>query len=521
MQAVPSPLINKSAKGNNLADTSALKNVVATEGEIDIEGKIEENSSKIDFSNLLANLTGSQNGQNLLVSQSSENGKDQIINEKGEKLKNLLQLKTQNSKIEVLSEENPSIEKESLVITDPKQMATLMAALSAKPESISTTKIVVSDEGDITQSVAKTSSNLDSLLNALKGKEESIDDDNVDNEPLKDVKNPAKTKPIKGELKSENPLEFLMNGAKTKNITENSEQPILENHEELQGQKKIMTGEEYLKNMVKSEVKDRNLMAKTLEAHGLKNQNVRGYGQVMTLATDPLIKNIKESGPGNIQSNKQVSGDEIESLKNKNTESISEIKQNIVPLIQNKENKEYKDSQAETKTQGNQKVLDLGKMNTANTTEIIKRISDYVEQNQVANKSSLDLTVKHDSLGEFKIQVSKMPTQSINQSSNFIDMQITTTSKEGQDFFIKNEVSLMKNLNNAGINLSDFRIVSSMSDSSGMGHTDSKQSNSGNSQDSHSKQFMSFESGSLSSDSSNGKGRRKELWEEYQQRYGA
>jgi hypothetical protein len=102
-------------------------------------------------------------------------------------------------------------------------------------------------------------------------------------------------------------------------------------------------------------------------------------------------------------------------------------------------------------------------------------------------------------------------------------MQITTSSKEGHDFFVKNEVSLMKNLNQAGVNLSDLRIVSSMSESTPFGQSDSRQSSSFSQGQDGSKQYMSFESNNFTSDggSDNGASRRKQLWNEYQERYGA
>ena len=115
-----------------------------------------------------------------------------------------------------------------------------------------------------------------------------------------------------------------------------------------------------------------------------------------------------------------------------------------------------------------------------------------------------------------------MPNQSMNQGLNQIDMQITTTSKEGHDFFVKNEVSLMRNLNQAGINLSDFRILSSSSEAGAFGQSDSKQSSSFHQNaDGSEKQFASFDSQSFTGDSSNGSERRKELWQEYQERFGA
>jgi hypothetical protein len=80
----------------------------------------------------------------------------------------------------------------------------------------------------------------------------------------------------------------------------------------------------------------------------------------------------------------------------------------------------------------------------------------------------------------------------------------------------------MKNLNQAGVNLSDLRIISTMSEATPFGQSDSKQSSSfSQNPDGSDKQFTSFESNNFSSDTNSGSERRKELWEEYQQRYGA
>ena len=100
-----------------------------------------------------------------------------------------------------------------------------------------------------------------------------------------------------------------------------------------------------------------------------------------------------------------------------------------------------------------------------------------------------------------------------------MDMQITTSTSEGHEFFMKNEIGLMKNLSQAGIQLSDLRIVSETGNSSFAGN-DSRQSNSQNGSQTG-REYMSFDA---SGDSSHGADRRKELWQEarnQQQRYGA
>jgi hypothetical protein len=97
-------------------------------------------------------------------------------------------------------------------------------------------------------------------------------------------------------------------------------------------------------------------------------------------------------------------------------------------------------------------------------------------------------------------------------------MQITTSSSEGHKFFVQHEVDLMKNLQQGGVSLSDLRIVSSMKESTPFSQSESKQFSSfQHEQNGDAKQFMSFESG----DFRDGSQKRKSLWEEYQERYGA
>lgn len=512
MQGLPTQLLSKSAKAMAQVDISAKPKAEAV-----VDGSAETSQSKNIFSALFEGLTGSSDNRDA----SSE-----VKSKKDETLKNLLGLNAKGQNVE-----DQNTQDEVHVVVDSKQAEALLAALATNAEVPSQNKISETPpelnangknvEVNVEQKITKTSNNLDQLLNSLKGTQDNreVTEEEGYNLP-QDVRPIRGQRPANAGLKTESPLDFLMNGSKTKDVTENVEIEKSSDIETLLGQKKMMTGEDYLKNMESSEKKG---AAKLALINGMElpknvNQNVKVYGQGVTLLSDPLIRNTKDLAFKDGNKGKHASVDEVRSPDMKVGAELSSIKQDVIPMIQNRENH---GQQAETQTQGNQKVLDLGNINTSNTNEIIKRISDYVEQNQVANKSSLDLIVKHESLGEFKIQVSKMPSQSMSPGSNLIDMQITTSSREGQDFFVKNEVSLMRNLNNAGINLSDLRIVSSMADSSSSGQTDSRQSNSQHNTDSNSKQFAGFESGSFSSDSSNGKERRKELWEEYQQRYGA
>jgi hypothetical protein len=455
------------------------------------EGESSENP-KAEFASLFKGLAGKETAKSekQVASKPTE-----VKSETGETLKNLLKEKHSDKEVEGK-------------VVDPKLVKE------------KTSNFVTGKKGEATEAaIAKTNSNLDQLLNSLKGNQDS-EESVGDEEKNPSLKNShmKKSESIKGAAKNESPLDFLMKGTKEKGVTEESVNPeAKKSGENALLQKRVMTGDDYLKNMQSAEKK-----APVLTLINSKNENpaAKGYGQGMNLLSEPLIKNTKDLALKNEKPVKSaVSGvDELHTKETKVSSELASIKQEIVPSIHGQKNNQ---GQEQTQANANQKVLDLSNVQTSNTSEIIKKISDYIEQSQVGNKQTLDLTVKHESLGEFKIQVSKMP-DSANRAQ-MMDMQITTSSKEGHDFFVKNEVSLMKNLNQAGINLSDLRIVSSMRESTPFGQSDSRQSSSFQQNPDGSKESMSFESqfSSGNSGSGNGAERRKELWEEYQQRYGA
>ena len=373
------------------------------------------------------------------------------------------------------------------------------------------------------KSVANTSGKLDQLLNQLKGTEDENSSalEGVEKENLKSFF--PNSKNIQPELnsaeKADNPLEFIVKGSKDNSLGMKAElKDESKTNLELSLTKKVQTGDDYLKNL---ESVDKKNNSKLSLIQGLKSdapnttpmpkQSVGVYGQGQNILNDNVIRNSKDLAFKDKKS--KIGSDELKTPETKAGAQLANLKSEVIPTIVAKENLS---NQLQAQTE--HKVLDLSKINTTNTSEIIKKISDYVEQNTVANKQSLDLTVKHESLGEFKIQVSKAPST----QSNLIDLQITTSSKEGHDFFVKNEVSLIKNLNQSGVNLSDLRIVSHTSESGLLGQSDSRQSSSfQQSNDGYSGQQSSFESSQFSTESDSGSQKRKQLWQEYQERYGA
>lgn len=464
------------------------------------KGKVE--SSQSEFASLFAGLTGKPS---------------QVQSQPGEILNNLLAEKNAEG----------AKEGEGKVAVDPALVQQQSAESLLSAEGKTQIQVVAPEqqmngkaEVKLEQQIAKTSSSLDQLLNNLKGTQDYVPAEETEAETEMPSLRNRNSDPSRTESKNESPLDFLMKGAKSKGVTENSEVEI--GTEQTTAQKKVVTGEDFIKNLQASEKKPALALINGQKSDELlpskmMNQSAKAYGQGLNLMNDSLIRNTKDLASKDLKKGKaNISGiDEL--LATKETKvgaELASVRQEAIPTLQNaKEN----GSQSQLETTANQKVLDLSNINSSNTTEIIKKISDYVEQNNVAGKQSLDLTVKHESLGEFKIHVSKLP-DSMNGGLNQIDMQITTSSKEGHDFFVKHEVSLMKNLNQAGVNLSDLRIVSNMSESTSFGQSDSKQSSSFQHNHDGSRQSSSFES---KSNFEGGSQRRKELWEEYQQRYGA
>lgn len=498
MQGLPINHLQKSASNSakGIAAHSSKGNPSLKDG----KGAVSEKEINGEFASLFADVSDKAEAENSKVETQS-----------GELLKNLMSEKNDQNK---KSASSAHASADGIIAIDPKLLnitdktGVINLGLHSKGHS------------PVEEAVAQSSSNLDKLLNTLKGTRDNAPlegaEEDLDLTPLhhKNV-NPSKSNASQG-----SPLDFLVKGSKEKGSTENTSMEG-QGSEAASGLIKVVTGEDFIK-MQSAEKKNalsliNGQKGEDLSASKMMGQSAKTYGQGMNLMSDSLIKNTKDFSNKDVKKGKQnlMGIDELHTKETKAGAELASLRQDAVPGLQN--NKENH-GQSQLQTSANQKVLDLSQLNSSNTNEIIKKISDYVEQNNVASKQSLDLTVKHDSLGEFKIQVSKIP-DSMNGGLNQIDMQITTSSKEGHEFFVKNEVSLMKNLNQAGINLSDLRIVTSSSESNLFGQSDSRQSNSFSQNSDGSKQFMSFESSSSSSD--NGSERRKELWEEYQQRYGA
>lgn len=494
--------------------------------------------------------------QQLLQSPKAQSAKGEVVTDKTSLLQGILgDVKNQNVKL--INGQNPSLEGLLQGETEGEELGNIdFSALFSEVQKNGSevgvnpktqiqnqnqANLKISADKNLNGKIASTNSNLDQLLNNLKGT--NTEETPVLNENGEPVQNARKgffpNQKVKPETNNESPLDFLVKGSKEKTFSlnevpeelENSQQILNKNSpkaeffpnkitnpasvEKLDTQEKtvkVLSGEDFVKNLKAATTPGKDILIgeqnKKMQAGIPTNiPQMKDYSRGQNILNDSMIRNTNDLAFKDTKKLKVVGSDELKTSETKVGNDLSMIKESPLAAIQLKASPIQ-----ENQIQGQTKVLDLSHMDPKNTNEIIKTISDYVEQNTVANKPSLDLTVKHDSLGQFKIQVSKMPNQ------NQVDMQITTSSSEGHKFFVQHESDLMRNLQQVGVNISDLRIVSSMKDATPFSQSESKQfSQFQHEQNGNSKQFMSFESG----DFRDGAQKRKSLWQEYQERYGA
>lgn len=298
----------------------------------------------------------------------------------------------------------------------------------------------------------------------------------------------------------QSPLNFLIKESGRKNNSAQNSQKVMMSSEDFLTHKNQETN--LLKNQAQAEGFDINKLLNKSQG-----QVVKGYGQKQDILNNGLIKNTSDLAFGERRS--KINHNELRNSEMSTSHELSMIKESFIPNVQAVNGVELVDNKSSTP------VLDLSKVNISNVNEVIKTISNYVEQAQFANRDSLDLNVRHESLGEFKIQVNKLNVPGNNQ----IDLQIVTSTQEGHEFFVKNESGLIKTLSQAGINLSDLKIVSG-GEMAALAKGDSSSGNQSQ-QNHHQREFTGQQS---FGDSSNGSERRKNLWDEaraQQQRYGA
>jgi flagellar motility protein MotE (MotC chaperone) len=147
-------------------------------------------------------------------------------------------------------------------------------------------------------------------------------------------------------------------------------------------------------------------------------------------------------------------------------------------------------------------VFDMSKMNNSQAEQIIQQVTQYLQQSQIRNGKELNLTVNHESLGQFKINARKM------KDGDGINLEINTMGDAAHKFFTKHENDLMSKLSLSGVKITDYKVSNS---------TQQQSTSFDMNQQDHSKSGQSF--GQAQADmmnSKNGEQRRKDLWQYYQ-----
>lgn len=260
--------------------------------------------------------------------------------------------------------------------------------------------------------------------------------------------------------------------------------------------KVLSSGNDFVKNM--------NAVGKSLNEVSLGNaaqkSKVNGYGKVQ----NNIRKSLIDLSGANFNTDVKVENEFGGKLQ-------------VEGLAQKGSNNSFEFLAANLDTQGpkgfdvvnnNTKVLDLSSIAANNKFELIDKISAHIEQAKIEGADKLDLLVKHEDLGNFRVNVAKA-------GKNQVNLEIITQNAKGREFFVQNEANMIKTLDQSGVKLANFRLAtgashsefsSFSSESKGQGSEFSQSFSS--SQHSESK---NFQGGNRDSE------RRRELWEQYRE----
>lgn len=304
----------------------------------------------------------------------------------------------------------------------------------------------------------------------------------------------------------------IVSNLKASNLQTQANKDLATNLPKSEGHKSLQSGDDFLNNlaMMKKPVQSQSLNGEKSSVSNVfslskfqKEQSVLDNGIIKTKKSDFFKTSSKEES-----SDSEVKVDEKVHTFSKEEAALAMLTREGVRPIHK--------MNTESSVNGQTKVLDLSAINPTDTNQVIEKISNYITQSRFSNADSLDLVVKHDSLGQFNVQVNK------TSGSDLIDLQIKTATAEGNQFFAKHESDLLKHLGQNGVKVADLKIAMSdaitMSNGSEMRkNTDSGSQFSGNqNQGSH-----NSSNGSSQDFSRGGEQRRKQLWEEYRERLGA
>lgn len=98
-----------------------------------------------------------------------------------------------------------------------------------------------------------------------------------------------------------------------------------------------------------------------------------------------------------------------------------------------------------------QKILDLSTIPSSRTLDIVHEVVEHMDISRLARTGKIDVQVRHNELGQFELNV-------MRGRHDKVDLDIKTDSTQGHQFFQENEGELIKSLNRAGIRVGDLRV---------------------------------------------------------------
>ncbi|MFT6069638.1 MAG: hypothetical protein ACJAT2_001086 [Bacteriovoracaceae bacterium] len=168
---------------------------------------------------------------------------------------------------------------------------------------------------------------------------------------------------------------------------------------------------------------------------------------------------------------------------------------------------QFKNESAFDQLGAQSKVIDLSNVQAGDKNSLIDQVSKLIEQNNIKSADTMDVTVKHDDLGQFKIEVSK------NANSGELDVRIISKERAGHNFFVENEAQLAKSLNQSGIKLANIKVSLSSENVFTSNADTGKDSSESFSQNSKNQNGQYGQRDNENSDSQ----RRKHLWQAFKQ----
>lgn len=318
-------------------------------------------------------------------------------------------------------------------------------------------------------------------------------------------------------LSPEGLLEKLSGEGDVSDLSKLSKAQVKEFNPELEGFR-------HTKHAVKKELAAKNnIQVKSAEDFLAQRKALGGKSQVIMTENGPKLKS---TNPGVSRYRKESIVTDKKLIKAKHIDGMdpqveSKSDFNMTEVFEgNGENqfelsslKVSKDSSGtDMKMSSKAQVVDLSNISANNKSELISKVSNYIEQAYVAGQDTVDMVVKHDELGQFQVSATRT---GVGQQ---IDLEIKTMTEQGHQFFAENEAELIKSLTKNGVKLSDVKVVAS-NDFVAIGETRSQGSETSSQQNGRGSQNFGQSQNSSGSQQEAGQERRRQLWQNAKEQY--